>query len=98
MIGKSLRCWLVIYEKTLPLDLEACNKCHYSGFWMPLMHGRCVCGAGGNQMENKTSMQFAAGSPLGMQPQNNHPCKSTSKLPQWTQIRSFYFSVGDLET
>lgn len=49
-------------------------------------------------MENKSSSQLAAGSPLGMQPQNNHPCKSTSKLPQWTQIRCFYFSIGDLET
>lgn len=49
-------------------------------------------------MENKSCTQLAAGSPLGMQPQNNHRCKSMSKLPQWTQIRSLYFSIVDLET
>ena len=49
-------------------------------------------------MENKSCMRLAAGSPLGMQAQNNHRRKSMSKRPQWTQIRSFYFSVVDLET
>lgn len=49
-------------------------------------------------MENKSCMQLAVGSPLGMQPPNNHLCKSRSQLPQWTQIHSFYFSIIDLET
>lgn len=33
MIGRGLRCWLLMYEKSLPLDLNACNKCHYSRFF-----------------------------------------------------------------
>ena len=46
VIGKGLRCWLPMYEKTLPLDLSACNKCHYSSFWMLLKHRRW--GVGGS--------------------------------------------------
>lgn len=89
MIGRGLRCWLLMYEKSLPLDLNACNKCHYSRFFphslsffllMLLMHrwwrGRRI------RWKSPVCSQLLL-APRATQPRNHRCCKKHVKAPSF---------------